>query len=78
MSTQKIILTAEWQQITTGMESVFIQCRSGNIALCDSQTTPDGSTPFIVATEARVCPPACIWAKTFSSSSDLVVLSFGT
>lgn len=77
MATTKISLTAEWQQITTGAESAFIQSRSGNIALCDSQTTPDDATPFVVVTEARICPPARIWAKTFTSSSDLVVLSFG-
>ncbi|WP_247146578.1 hypothetical protein [Escherichia coli] len=58
MSTEKITLTEEWQQITTGNETVFIQSRSGDFALCDSQSTPDDSTPFIVATEARILPPA--------------------
>ncbi|EKJ4636505.1 TPA: hypothetical protein ACWQC0_005080 [Escherichia coli] len=77
MSTEKVALTAEWQQITTGNETVFIQSRAGNIALCDSQTAPDDSTPFIVVTEANICPPACIWVKEFFTPCELVVLRFG-
>ena len=78
MSTEKVTLTAEWQQITTGNETVFIQSRSGNFALCDSQTEPVESTPFIVVSEANICPPACIWVKTFCSPNALVVLRFGS
>lgn len=77
MPTEKITLTEEWQQITTGNETVFIQSRSGDFALCDSQSTPDDSTPFIVATEARILPPASIWVKESYIPCDLIVLRFG-
>lgn len=77
MSTQKITLTPVWQQITTGAESVFIQCRSGNFALCDSRTEPDDNTPFVIVTEASITPPAILWVKTFCLPAELVVLRFG-
>ena len=77
MATTKINLTDKWQQITTGTESVFIQSRAGRIALCDSLTKPDDATPFVVVTEAGICPPACIWVKELFTPCDLVVLRFG-
>ncbi|MEB7738578.1 hypothetical protein NGB58_04695 [Escherichia coli] len=76
MATEKIKLTADWQQLTTGTESVFIQSRAANVALCDSQTKPDNTMPFVVVTEAGIFPPAVIWAKTFTLSLDLIVMRF--
>ncbi|EMI3726038.1 hypothetical protein V6Z26_000073 [Escherichia coli] len=77
MSTKKVTLTAEWQQITSGKETVFIQSRSGNIAICDNQSKPGDDYPFVVITEAAINPPAVIWAKTFCPGTSLVVLNPG-
>ncbi|EOW6510852.1 hypothetical protein ACOZXQ_000571 [Cronobacter malonaticus] len=77
MATTKINLTDEWQQITTGSESVFIQSRYGKVAICDSPTRPDDDTPWVVVSEAGILPPASIWVKSFVTPNELVVLSFG-
>lgn len=74
MATRAITLTNEWQQVTTGSETVTIQCLKSRVALCESKTPPAADTPFISVYEAVINPKSAIWAKTFVQGSELVIL----
>ncbi len=77
MATKKITLTDEWQQITTGSESVFIQSRYGKVAICESQTRPADDYPSINIMEANICPPSVIWARACIPGTVLVIVEPG-
>lgn len=74
MTTRAITLTKDWQQITTGIETAFVQCAKNRIALCESSTEPANDIPFISVSEAQINPPATIWAKSFVPGSELVII----
>lgn len=73
MATERIELTNEWQQITTGTETKLIQSLSGRFALCESASPPNEGQAWHVFTEVIITPPSVVWAKSFTLGNKLIV-----
>ncbi|HED3095552.1 TPA: hypothetical protein R4045_001087 [Citrobacter freundii] len=74
MSTREMVLTGDWQQVTTGTESVTLQCKSAVFAICSSQSQPDGDSSYQIYREVIVTPPTVAWVKSFVDKNKLVII----
>lgn len=77
MTTRSLKLTYEWQQISTGKETLLIQCVSGRFALCENTSKPAADQPWHVFSEVIITPPSSVWVKTFSPGTPLLITDMG-
>ncbi|EKM5742865.1 hypothetical protein PU345_002142 [Enterobacter kobei] len=73
MSTEKVILSAQWQQVTTGTETKLLQCLSGKFALCESAAEPADEQPWHIFSEVTITPPSVVWLKAFTPGLPVIV-----
>ncbi|MGK0747790.1 hypothetical protein ACSFCX_25895, partial [Yokenella regensburgei] len=63
MTTENVLLSGQWQQITTGTETKLLQCLSGKFALCESVDEPPAEQPWHIFSEVVITPPSIVWVK---------------
>ncbi|HEO9044218.1 TPA: hypothetical protein QIF36_002385 [Enterobacter kobei] len=73
MPTEKIILSDDWQQVTTGTETKLIQCVQGRFALCENPVQPQDDQPWHIFSEVTITPPSVVWVKCFTPGLPLIM-----
>ena len=70
LHTEVIQLSGEWQQITDGTVSAFVQVKSGVLEYVDADATPpaevEGNSE-VAGGKFSVTPPTQIWGRAVSS-----------
>ncbi|EOI6842655.1 hypothetical protein ACMVI2_002719 [Salmonella enterica] len=76
MKTQKIQLTQDWQQVSNGTQSVFMERFSGSVGFCVSQTKPAADADcHILIQPVTITPPTVVWVKsTREYKQDTVII----
>lgn len=76
MTTRKMTLTQEWQQVTNGADSVLIQVMSGVVYLCDSPARPEAGAPAHIFYDlVQISPPTRAWIRTGLGGDAVVIVS---
>ncbi len=73
MTTERITLTADPVQITTGTETAFADSVNGAFRFVDADSKPTDLTVYHVKTEISVTPPFQIWAWSPFTGVSLIV-----
>ncbi|EAW1044084.1 hypothetical protein AYC70_19385 [Salmonella enterica] len=65
MTTQKLALTRDWQQLTDGTKTVYLDPYSGSAGWCVSDTQPQPDADFhILKMPITISPPTKVWIKS--------------
>ncbi|WP_143344709.1 hypothetical protein [Enterobacter sp. 18A13] len=76
MTTQKLTLTTQWQQISDGTETKSVQVLSGAIHLFDSDTKPSSSDyGHVISGWVSVTPPTKAWVRAAGSQHAILAIS---
>ncbi|MBF2748266.1 hypothetical protein ISN41_09165 [Enterobacter bugandensis] len=76
MTTETLIISRTWQQISDGTQTKSVQVLSGVIQMVDSDTAPSTSAAgHVISDWVSVTPPTKAWVRATGSQSASVAVS---
>lgn len=76
MATQQLSITTDWQKLSDGTQTKFLELKSGTIILHDAEAKPAANAPgHTISGSITISPPTVAWVKVSIGTVAIIIIS---